>query len=335
MRCRSGRRPARRRGSARRCGRASRRPGRRARAAGRPPPATRGLRRSRTRRRRRSGPEGNERELGIRTWRASGTSPASRSGRRRRASGLTATLTTVAVTPSEASPVGGRAAAGPLPREREQRGGGHGEARVVGGAREAAHRDVERRGRRAGDGGVDREIEALGVLDPGGRRGPGPRIRRWCSRRLDRYEATARGDRRVGSGGGHGRARGRGGGERVPARLGPAGLCGGRRRGGLVRRAATRGCARGGADRRRARARRCRGAARRWWGRRSPICWSWRGCWCRWRRRVPRLPCTWICPALRRRAGRCCSSTRARVAARRSASRSPTRHARAGSSRSS
>ena len=63
-------------------------------------------------------------------------------------------------------------------------------------------------------------------------------------------------------------------------------------------------------------------------GRRSSICWSWRGCWCRWRPRVPRSPCTWICPTRRRRAGRCCSSTRARVAARRSASRLPTRHAR-------
>ena len=72
-----------------------------------------------------------------------------------------------------------------------------------------------------------------------------------------------------------------------------------------------------------------------WRGRRSPTCWSWRVSWCRWRRRVPLLPCTWICPALPRRADRCCSSTRARVAARRSASRSPTRHARAGSSRSS
>jgi hypothetical protein len=40
-----------------------------------------------------------ERELGIRTWRASGTPPARRSGRRRRTSGFTATLTTVAVTP--------------------------------------------------------------------------------------------------------------------------------------------------------------------------------------------------------------------------------------------
>ena len=32
-------------------------------------------------------------------------------------------------------------------------------------------------------------------------------------------------------------------------------------------------------------------------GRRSPTCWSWRGCWCRWRRRVPPSPCMWICPA--------------------------------------
>ena len=40
-------------------------------------------------------------------------------------------------------------------------------------------------------------------------------------------------------------------------------------------------------------------------------------------------------PARRHRATRCSSSTRARVAERRSASRSPTRHARVGSSRSS
>ena len=59
-------------------------------------------------------------------------------------------------------PRGGRSPAG----EREQRRGGHRQSRVVGRAREAAHRDVERRGRRAGDGGVDREVEALGVLDP-------------------------------------------------------------------------------------------------------------------------------------------------------------------------
>ena len=74
-------------------------------------------------------------------------------------------LTTVAVTPSEASPGrprGGRSA----PGEREQRGGGQGEARVVGGAREAAHRAIERRGRRAGDRRVEREVDALGVLDP-------------------------------------------------------------------------------------------------------------------------------------------------------------------------
>ena len=57
-------------------------------------------------------PEGNERELGIRTWRASGTSPARRSGRRRRASGLTATLTTVAVTAERSEPLDGRAATG-------------------------------------------------------------------------------------------------------------------------------------------------------------------------------------------------------------------------------
>ncbi len=49
-------------------------------------------------------PEGNDCETGIRTWRASGTLPASRSERRRRPSGLTAMFTTVAVTPSEASP---------------------------------------------------------------------------------------------------------------------------------------------------------------------------------------------------------------------------------------
>ena len=44
-------------------------------------------------------------------------------------------------------------------------------------------------------------------------------------------------------------------------------------------------------------ARRCGGAARRRAGRRSSICWSWRACWCRWRRRVPRSPCTWTCPS--------------------------------------
>ena len=68
--------------------------------------------------------------------------------------------------PERSQPLGRRAAAGSSPGEREQRGGRHGEARVVGGAREAAHRDVERRRRGAGNGGVDREIQALGVLDP-------------------------------------------------------------------------------------------------------------------------------------------------------------------------
>ena len=43
--------------------------------------------------------------IGMRTWRASGTSPASRSGRRRRPSGLTAALTTAEVTATEAIPV--------------------------------------------------------------------------------------------------------------------------------------------------------------------------------------------------------------------------------------
>ena len=38
---------------------------------------------------------------------------------------------------------------------------------MVGGTREAAHRDVQRWRGGAGDGGVDREIHALGVLDPG------------------------------------------------------------------------------------------------------------------------------------------------------------------------
>ena len=37
-------------------------------------------------------------------------------------------------------------------------------------------------------------------------------------------------------------------------------------------------------------------------GRRAPICWSWRGCWCRWRPRAPRSPSTWICRTRRRRA---------------------------------
>ena len=54
-----------------------------------------------------------------------------------------------------------------------------------------------------------------------------------------------------------------GGGERVPARPGPAGLRGGRRRGRLVRRAAARDRARRRAGRRRAGARRRGGAARR------------------------------------------------------------------------
>lgn len=45
-------------------------------------------------------PKGNERELGIRTWRGSGTSPARRSGRRRCTSGLTATLARIARAPS-------------------------------------------------------------------------------------------------------------------------------------------------------------------------------------------------------------------------------------------
>ena len=57
---------------------------------------------------------------------------------------------------------GGRPPAG----EREQRRGGQREARVVGGARQPAHRAIERRRRRAGDRGVDREIDALGVLEP-------------------------------------------------------------------------------------------------------------------------------------------------------------------------
>lgn len=43
----------------------------------------------------------------------------------------------------------------------------------------------------------------------------------------------------------------------------------------------------------------------------------------------------WICPAPRHHASRCCSTTRVRVAARRSVSRSPTRPVRVGSSRSS
>ena len=62
--------------------------------------------------------------------------------------------------------LGGGAAAGPSPGECEQRGGGQRQARVVGGVREPAHRAVERRRRRPGDRGVEREVDALGVLDP-------------------------------------------------------------------------------------------------------------------------------------------------------------------------
>ena len=194
----SGRRPARRRGSARRCERASRRPSRRARsgtvAAGDtwPTPVANAKAAA-------EWPEGNERELGIRTWRAAGMSTSRRSGRRRRASGLTATLTTVAVTPSEASPwAAARRPFVPLPS-----------------ASSAADAN-ERRDRR--------------------------RRARGCGR--------------------HGRPRCRYRGERIPARLAPAELCGYRRCRGGVRRAETRGRACGGSDRRCARTRWCLDAAR-------------------------------------------------------------------------
>ena len=68
--------------------------------------------------------------------------------------------------PQRRQPLDGRTAAGPSPGKREQRGADKREARVVGDAREAAHPDVERRAGGAGNGRVDREIEALGVLDP-------------------------------------------------------------------------------------------------------------------------------------------------------------------------
>ena len=42
---------------------------------------------------------------------------------------------------------------------------------MIGGAREAAHRDIERRGRGAGNGRVDSEIDSFGVLDRAGRGG--------------------------------------------------------------------------------------------------------------------------------------------------------------------
>jgi hypothetical protein len=49
-------------------------------------------------------PEGNEREIGIRTWRPSGTAAPARSGLDRRASGLITAFTTAAVTATEARP---------------------------------------------------------------------------------------------------------------------------------------------------------------------------------------------------------------------------------------
>ena len=48
---------------------------------------------------------GNEVEIGMRVWRAIGTSAATRSGRRRPPSGLKTRFTTAAVTPIEARPV--------------------------------------------------------------------------------------------------------------------------------------------------------------------------------------------------------------------------------------
>ena len=116
---------------------------------------TRGRARSRTRRRRRSG----RRETSA----SSASARGARAGPRLPDVGappcerLDGGVDHGRLTPSDASP-GRRGGRSPEGSERE--------ARVVGGAREAAHRDVERRGRCAGDGGVDREIEALGVLDP-------------------------------------------------------------------------------------------------------------------------------------------------------------------------
>ena len=58
-------------------------------------------------------PDGNEVEAGIRTCRAIGTSPAIRSGRERRLSGLTTRLKSAAAAPTEARPIA--AARRPLP----------------------------------------------------------------------------------------------------------------------------------------------------------------------------------------------------------------------------
>lgn len=50
-------------------------------------------------------PDANECDLGIFTWRARGTSAVTRSGRRRRANGLTTPFMTAEVTAIDASPL--------------------------------------------------------------------------------------------------------------------------------------------------------------------------------------------------------------------------------------
>jgi hypothetical protein len=64
-------------------------------------------------------PDGNDCDAGIGTWRLSGTTLVSRSGRRRRASGLMTTLTTVLVNATDASPRPGRRG-GPAPHDDDQ-----------------------------------------------------------------------------------------------------------------------------------------------------------------------------------------------------------------------
>src|ERR1700728_1098195 len=62
-------------------------------------------------------PDGNDVDTGIRTWRSGGPRWAVRFGPRRRLSGLTAKLTMVAVTATEASPrAAARRPAGPHAR---------------------------------------------------------------------------------------------------------------------------------------------------------------------------------------------------------------------------
>src|SRR3954451_5866682 len=59
-------------------------------------------------------PDGRDLDVGMATWRTSGTSFISRSGLRRRATGLTAALTTAEATATDATPVqAARRPAGP------------------------------------------------------------------------------------------------------------------------------------------------------------------------------------------------------------------------------